>query len=196
MVARNVDKCLETFEAASAAQWRSWLRENHLGSLGVWLVFRKIGSDVQTISYDEALEEALSYGWVDSLIKKLDGRRYARKFTPRRPRSVWSKSNVDRVNKLISERRMTKWGLDSFAKRTSDISLLEKFNLEGVHIPQDLEEALKANKRAWTNFERFGESYRKRYLIWIEGAKRPETRKRRVAEAVELISRNVKALLK
>ena len=91
---------------------------------------------------------------------------------------------------------MTRWGLEAFTKRPSEKSLLEKFNTQEVKIPEDLKKALKSNPKAWTNFEKFTPSYRKRYLMWIAGAKRAETRQKRVVEAVELISKDVKALLK
>ena len=159
-------------------------------------MFHKKGSREPSISYDEAIDEALAYGWIDSIIRRIDENRYARKFTPRRPWSIWSKLNIDRVKRLTEEGRMTRRGLAAFEKRTSEISLLEKFNIEGVRIPQDFEDCLRENKKAWRNFERFTPSYRERYLIWISGAKTSETRARRIAEAVVLISRNVKALLK
>jgi uncharacterized protein YdeI (YjbR/CyaY-like superfamily) len=163
---------------------------------GIWLVFHRAGSGVSSVSYDEALDEALAYGWIDSMIRKVDEWSYVRKFTPRRPGSIWSKLNIARVERLRREGRMTKWGLEAYNIRTSEISVLEKVNAEGAVVPQDLEEALRKNRRAWANFQRMPPSHRKRYLIWIGGAKRPETRQKRIAEAVVLISRNVKNLLK
>jgi uncharacterized protein YdeI (YjbR/CyaY-like superfamily) len=148
------------------------------------------------MTYDEALDEALAYGWIDSILKKLDDSRHARKFTPRRPWSIWSRRNVERVEALKREGRMTKWGLDAFDKRTSEVSQLEKVNAEGSVVPQDLIEALRRNKRASANFEKFAPGYRKKYLVWISAAKKPETRRKRIVEAVKLISENVKDLLK
>ena len=111
---------LETLEVEDAAQWRSWLAINHQSGEGVWLIFRKKGA--KSLSYDEAIDGALAYGWIDSLIRKIDDTRYARKFTPRKPRSIWSTSNIARVKRLQTEGRMTKWGLEAFAKRTSEDS--------------------------------------------------------------------------
>lgn len=187
---------LETIDVESAADWRAWLRNNHLSNEGVWLTFHRKALAKPTLSYEEAIEEALAFGWIDSVIKKIDDRRYARKFTPRRPGSIWSSSNIERVNRLGREGRMTKWGLDVFEKRPDKISLLEKFKTEPIESPKDLLKALKKNRVAWANFQHFTPSYRKRYLMWISGAKRPETRRKRIDEAVLLISRNVKALLK
>jgi uncharacterized protein YdeI (YjbR/CyaY-like superfamily) len=181
-------------EVDDAAGWRSWLRENHGSSPGIWLIFRKKGS--KSISYDEAVDETLAYGWIDSIIRRIDEVKYVRKFTPRKPWSIWSALNIERVKKLTTEGRMTKWGLEAFAKRTSRISQLEKVNAEGVSVPRVLLDALRANPKAWGNYEKFAPSHRKRYVIWITSAKRPETRKKRIAEAVMLISKNVKDLLK
>jgi uncharacterized protein YdeI (YjbR/CyaY-like superfamily) len=161
---------------------------------GVWLVFRKKGA--KSISYDEAVDEALAYGWIDSIIKRVDDSKYVRKFTPRKPWSIWSTPNINRIKRLSADGRMTRWGLEAFAKRTSETSQLEKVNLEGLKVPEDLLDALKANTSAWSNFEKFALSHRRRYVIWITGVKRPETRRRRIAEAVDLISKNIKDLLK
>jgi uncharacterized protein YdeI (YjbR/CyaY-like superfamily) len=185
---------LETLEVGDEAGWRSWLAANHKSSQGVWLIFRKKG--LKSLSYDEAIDGALAYGWIDSLVRKIDDTRYARKFTPRKPWSIWSSLNISRVKRLRTEGMMTKWGLEAFSKRSPEISALERINAEGTKVPGDLEKALRANAKAWSNYARFAPSHRKRYVIWISAAKKPETRKKRVAEAVDLISQNVKDLLK
>ena len=185
---------LETLEVEDGTRWRTWLAANHQSSQGVWLVFRK--KDAKSLSYDEAIDGALAYGWIDSLVRKIDDARYARKFTPRKPWSIWSSLNIARVERLRTEGRMTKWGLEAFAKRTPELSALERINREGVKVPADLKEALRANAKAWSNYEKFAPSHRKRYVIWISAAKKSETRKKRIAEAVDLISQNVKDLLK
>ena len=142
------------------------------------------------------LMKPLAYGWIDSLVRKIDDKRFARKFTPHRPWSIWSKLNIKKVRELTQEGRMTQWGLAAFVKRMSEISFLEKLNAEEVKIPMDLEASLRENKEAWENFEKFAPSYRKRYLVWISGAKSVETRAKRIEESVMLISKNVKTLLK
>lgn len=186
-------RTLKTLQVPKQSAWRSWLEKNHDKTDEVWLIFLKKDSGERSISYEEALDEALAYGWIDSVIKKIEDKRFVRKFTPRRPRSIWSKLNIARIEKLIGEGRMTPWGLAAFEKRASQISLLEKFNAEGVRIPQD---SLRRSNKARENFERFSRSYRKKYLVWISGARTPKTRAKRIAEAVVLISRNVKVLLK
>jgi uncharacterized protein YdeI (YjbR/CyaY-like superfamily) len=187
---------LGTLDVSKVSDWHSWLSKHHSSERGVWLVFHKKESGLPSISYDDALDEALAFGWIDSIIKKIDDRSYARKFTPRKPWSVWSSSNVLRVARLKKERRMTERGLQAFATRTGEVSLLEKFNQGGIRIPKDLADALKRDKKARANFARFAPSHRKRYLIWISAAKKTETRNKRIQEAVILISKNVKSLLK
>jgi uncharacterized protein YdeI (YjbR/CyaY-like superfamily) len=187
---------LETLDVATASDWRSWLDKHHLVKTEIWLVFHRKESKTHSITYGEALDEALAYGWIDSVIRRIDHEKYVRKFTPRKPWSIWSSLNISHANRLKKEGRMTKWGLEAFAKRTGQISQMEKINAEGAKVPSDLTEALKKNKIAWNNFQEFAPSHKKRYLIWISGAKRPETRKKRIDESVELISRSVKNLLK
>jgi uncharacterized protein YdeI (YjbR/CyaY-like superfamily) len=190
---------LGTLDVPDASKWRTWLKENHLTSRGIWLVYHRSGSLVPSISYDESVDEALAFGWIDSIIRRIDGEKYARKFTPRRPESIWSRFNIARVERLRKEGRMTKWGLEAFEKRTGQVSLLEKFNAQGARgaeVPKDFAKALQANARAWENFQRMAPSHRKRYLLWITGAKKAETRRRRIAEAVLLVEKNVKNLLK
>jgi len=185
---------VETLDVTDPRGWREWLRKHHSDTHGAWLVFHKGGAP--TISYDDALDEALAYGWIDSVIRRIDDDRYVRKFSPRRPDSIWSSLNIDRVNKLRGEGRMTRWGLTACEKRTSEISTLEKVNAEGAKVPRDFETALRKNRKAWENFQRMAPSHRKRYLVWLAGAKKPETRKKRISEAVELVARNVKNLIK
>jgi len=187
---------LDTVQVDDAAKWRSWLSKNHLKSQGVWLVFQRKETGKPSPTYDDALDWALAYGWIDSIIRKIDEEKYARKFTPRKPWSIWSSSNINRVQRLEQEGKMTWWGMEAFSKRTSEKSLSEKFSPQDFKIPSDLEKALRANPRAWSNFEQYTPSYRKRYLMWISSAKKSETREMRIREAVDLISKNVKALLK
>jgi uncharacterized protein YdeI (YjbR/CyaY-like superfamily) len=185
---------LETLDVVDRRGWHDWLEKHHLESVGVMLVFHKGGAP--TITYDESLDEALAYGWIDSVIRKIDDRRYVRKFTPRRPGSIWSTPNINRVERLEREGRMTQWGAAAFERRTPEISDLEKVTAEGAKVPSDFEIALRKHRKAWENFQKMAPSHRKRYLIWLAGAKKPETRKKRIGEAVKLVEKNVKNLMK
>ena len=184
---------MDTLDLRTAAGWRSWLRTNH-ASKGIWLVFYNKSSGEPSISYEDALDEALAFGWIDSIIRKLDDQKYARKFTPRSfSKSNWSESNVERAKQLIKEGRKTKWGLEAIERRVVP-KPLPKPNLETI--PKDLQDALEENEVALRNFASFAPSHRRRYLMWISSARRPETRKKRVEEAVSLIEQNTRNLLK
>jgi len=186
----------ELVDVADAKSWHEWLRKHYLGRKEAWLFFHTKGSGVPTITYDEALDEALAFGWIDSVIKKVDDKSYVRKFTPRRPGSIWSTSNIGRVQRLSREGRMTERGLELFRQRSGRISMLEKVNAEGATIPRDFESALRKNRLAWSNFQQMAASHRTKYLVWIASAKGPTTRQKRISEAVLLVGKNVKNLLK
>ena len=173
--------------------WRRWLAENHGSSDGVWLVYFKKASGKPRIEYGEAVEEALCFGWVDSKGETIDDERAMLKFTPRNPKSAWSKPNKERVEKLIEEGTMTEVGLAAIAtaKRNGTWSALD--SVEALKVPADLAKALAANKKAKGYFDAFSPSSRKIILWWIESAKRQETREKRVAETVRLAARNIKA---
>ncbi len=185
---------LDTLDFREVHDWHDWLSAHHLESSGVMLVFHKGGAP--SLTYDEALDEALAYGWIDSVIRRIDEERYVRKFSPRRPGSVWSTLNVRRVARLRRVGRMTKWGLEAFSRRTPDVSLLEQYNAGRVEVSPEFEEVLKKNKKAWVLYQKMTPSHRKRYAVWIATAKKPETRKRRIAEAVKLVEAEVRELLK
>lgn len=176
------------FHAPDRETWRAWLESNHASEGEVWLIYTKAQSQLPSIGYEESVEEALCFGWVDSLIQKIDEQRYARKFTPRRMDSAWSLTNKRRVAKVIAEGRMTPAGL---AKITYplDESPAPRPQLE-AQMPGWLVEALKTSPTAWENFLKLPPSHKKRYLSWISSAKREETRQKRIQEAIELLEQN------
>jgi uncharacterized protein YdeI (YjbR/CyaY-like superfamily) len=104
----------------SAADWLSWLKSNHDKQSGVWVVFAKKMANVPTLSYEEALDIALAYGWIDISIRKIDEKTFGRKFTPRRPESAWSASNIERAEKLLKNGKMKKWGLEAYKRKSSN----------------------------------------------------------------------------
>ena len=187
---------MKTFYAKSGSKWRDWLKKNHLLEKEVWLVYYKKGSGKPGVDYDESVDWALCYGWIDSLIKKIDDQKYARKFTPRKIGSVWSKSNIDRVERLIKDGKMTEYSLRLFKERNSELSSAEKFKAEEAPFPPEFFQAIKKNKQAWQNFEKFSLSHKRQYQMWITSAKKADTRDRRIDEAVRLIANNVKSLMK
>jgi uncharacterized protein YdeI (YjbR/CyaY-like superfamily) len=187
---------MRTLSLRGRESWHAWLSKSHRTESEVWLVFYKKHAAKQGISYQEAVDEALCFGWIDSLVKRLDEEKYAQKFTPRKTGSKWSKVNMERVRKLREQGRMTAFGLKAYDDRSKERPFAETFKTKTLEIPDDFEKALRNNKKAWRNFQDFGLSYRRNYLIWIASAKKTETRKKRINEAIALISNNVKSLLK
>jgi uncharacterized protein YdeI (YjbR/CyaY-like superfamily) len=178
-------------------EWRDWLSRHHATEAEVWLVFHKKETSKPTIPYEAAVEEALCFGWIDSIIKKIDATRYARKITPRRDKSMWSELNKRRAEKMIKEGRMTDSGLAKIqiARKTGlwDKDPRPRILLD---IPPEFAKALARNKRAKENFDKLAASYRKHYIGWIAVAKRAETRKRRIEESVALLEEGKKLGLK
>lgn len=178
-------------------QWRNWLSENHAAEAGIWLIFYKKETSVPSIAYEAAVEEALCFGWIDSIIKKIDDERYARKFTPRSVKSVWSALNKKRVNKMIKQGRMTEVGLAKIkaAKKTGLWNKDPRRQIS-LDVPPEFAKALARNKMARENFDKLAPSYRKHYIGWITFAKRPETKKRRIDESIALLEKGQKLGLK
>jgi uncharacterized protein YdeI (YjbR/CyaY-like superfamily) len=160
-------------------EWRDWLSKNHAAEAGIWLIFYKKETSRPTIAYDAAVEESLCFGWIDSIIKKIDDEKYARKFTPRSDNSKWSPLNKRRAGKMIKEGRMTKVGLAKIkmAKKTGlwDEDGRPQLSLD---VPPEFAKALARNNNAKENFDKLAPTYRKHYIGWISIAKRPETKNR------------------
>lgn len=173
-------------------EWRSWLAENHHCETSVWLILFHKKSTVKSITLDEAVEEALCYGWIDSKAKKRDHESYYLTFSPRKPKSVWSSSNRERVEKLSRLGLMTPHGqrLIDIAKQNGSWDTLA--DVEDSVIPADLMELFGMNARAYDNFERFSPSAKRMILLWIKSARRPETRLKRIEETVRLAAENKK----
>ncbi|MCY7350104.1 MAG: YdeI/OmpD-associated family protein [Cytophagaceae bacterium] len=184
---------LETFLAHNRQEWREWLQTNYRTSRGIWLIFYKKASGKPRIMYSESVEEALCYGWIDSLPRKLDAERSMLVFTPRKPKSPWSKLNKQRIITLIEQNLMTEAGLRKIEAARQDGSWTMLDAVEELTIPADLRAALAANPVANDYFTAFNKSSKKGILWWIESAKRPETRQKRIEETVTLAARNAKA---
>jgi uncharacterized protein YdeI (YjbR/CyaY-like superfamily) len=190
----------KTYHPKTRKEWRQWLEKNHIISPGIWLIYYKKESGKPRVSYEEAVEEALCFGWIDSLPRKLDMKRAMLKFTPRKPKAVWSDLNKARVEKLISQKMMTVSGLAKVeqAKKDGSWHLLNatNYHTDNNSLPEDLQKALAKNKKAFENFNAFPLGYRRRFLFWIDSAKRPETRKARIKQAVLMATANKKPGIK
>jgi uncharacterized protein YdeI (YjbR/CyaY-like superfamily) len=182
---------LMTLRVTSRRQWRAWLTKHHTSSPGVWLVFYKAHTGVKSISYEDTVREALCFGWIDSLIKRLDDNRYAFKVTPRQPTSKWSDLNRKRWAELKAAGLLTPAGLA--AAPTSHTYAPRPVIPE---LPAYIANALKANSLAWKFFRELAPTYRRDFVVWIHTAKRPETRARRIRESIALLAAGKKLGLK
>lgn len=181
-------KTLSQIRFENRAAWRKWLDANHQSSKGIFLVFYKKHTQIPSVNYIEAVEEALCYGWIDSLVKKIDEKSYMQKFTPRSERSQWSVTNQRRIEKLIRENKMTPHGLRlvKIAKKngTWPIKSVENQNLE---FSAEFLQTLKENKEAWMKYKSLPPSHQKQYRNFVMCAKRPETRERRFNKILGMI---------
>ena len=155
-------------EAADSKEWRAWLAKHHKTETEIWLVFYKKASGKPRISYNDAVLEALSYGWIDSTVKALDSERFVQRYTARKKTSGLSQMNRERIRTLIQQKKMTKAGLAAVAHVFDP----EKDKVEEFDIPADILERLKENKQAWANFQKLPESYKRIRVAYIESRKR------------------------
>ena len=174
-------------------EWRKWLSINHNSSRGIYLIFYKISSGKESIRWEEAVQEALCFGWIDSVVKKIDEEKRKQLFTPRKLKSGWSKLNKGHIKKLIANNLMHKSGLQKIKIAEKDGSWLIRDDAENLIIPNDLKKKFDQNKIAFRNFQAFTKSYKKGYLHWLYSAKREETRKKRIIEIVKLCGQNIKS---
>jgi uncharacterized protein YdeI (YjbR/CyaY-like superfamily) len=189
---------MKTLEIKNRAEWRTWLAANHDKETEVWLIYHKKITGQACIEYEASLEEALCYGWVDSLIKKLDDTKYARKFTPRKENSKWSLVNKKHAQQLVKDGLMTEHGLKQVeaAKQSGHWDNPTQKPELIFEMPAEFAEALRKDKRAGETFGKLAPVYQKQYLGWIEVAKRPETREKRIKESIRLLAAGKKLGLK
>jgi uncharacterized protein YdeI (YjbR/CyaY-like superfamily) len=179
-------------EVKTAAQWRAWLASHHDSAVEVWLVFHKRHTNRASIPYEDAVNEALCFGWIDSLVKRLDDDRYARKFTPRRAGSRWSTANRERYARLEAGGRLMPAGRElAPADRNGDAP-----HPSPGRVPRYIQRALASRPPARDFFQGLAPSYRRMYVGWIEAARKPETRMRRLQEAVRSLAAGRKPGLK
>jgi len=172
-------------------EWRSWLKEYHGKETEIWLVFYKVKVNKKSIKYQEAVEEALCFGWIDSIVKRIDDEKHMQKYTPRKVNSNWSASNKTRVEKLIKEGLMTEFGLRAIeiAKQNGSWNKLDSVDIR-LEVPKALKDAFAKNQTAKKSFEHLAPSRKKQFLWWIESAKRDETKEKRIKETIRLLVEN------
>jgi uncharacterized protein YdeI (YjbR/CyaY-like superfamily) len=193
---------LESLHFADESSFLDWLKNHHDKSPGIWLVFYRKNTGKECIKYNEALDAALCYGWIDSIIKKLDDYKYARKFTPRTNTSNWSEFNKRRVLELIETGKMTEAGLRKIDLwlRTGKVDWTIKGKKlkkpEKTTVPQFIIDEFSANEPALSNFKKLAPSHQRRYVLWITQAKREITIGKRLKESINLLKENSKLGLK
>ncbi|MBD8489715.1 YdeI/OmpD-associated family protein [Echinicola sp. CAU 1574] len=180
---------IESFDPADKKAWREWLEKNHKIKDAVWLIIHKKGSSKPNLSWSETVDEALCFGWIDSTKRPIDSEKYIQYFGKRKPNSIWSKINKDKIEQLITSGLMSESGLESvkIAKQNGSWTLLD--SAEKLEIPVDLEEAFGQRPAAKTYFLSLSKSSRKSLLQWIAMAKRPATREKRISELIESASK-------
>ena len=176
---------------AGREAWRAWLAENHNTAQEMWLIVYKKHVNRPGLTYIEALEEALCFGWIDGILQRIDDEKHTIRFSPRQKSSIWSELNKKRVARLIEEGRMTEAGLAKIREAKAN-GQWEKAAVreDTTLVPPELTAALAEHTQARLSFEKLAPCYRKQFIYWVSTAKRDETRRKRVAEAVRLLAAN------
>lgn len=177
----------------SEAAWEGWLEQNHASSPGLWLKIAKKGSGYESVDYAGALDVALCFGWIDGQKNKFDDEYWLQKFTPRRPRSKWSKINREKVERLIAEGRMREAGLAEIEAAKADGRWDAAYESQSkITVPDDLQAALDANPEAKAFFDTLNSANRYAILYRVDEAKRPETRQRRIDNFIDMLNKGEK----
>jgi uncharacterized protein YdeI (YjbR/CyaY-like superfamily) len=182
---------LKKVQPKSRAAWRAWLDKNHASSQGIWLVFAKKYTGVPTLSYEDAVQEAICFGWIDSLMKSIDDRFHMQMFTPRKPKSAWSATNKARLAKLMKAGVMTPAGLAAVAEAKKSGSWNAYAEVDKLTIPPELKRAFEANPDAKKNWPTYTPSAQRSFLHMVNNAKRPETREKNVRRLIDLVASKV-----
>lgn len=170
---------------ASPAEWRAWLAEHYASAAEVLVGFHKKATGRQGMSWSQAVDEALCFGWIDGIVRRIDDERHCQRFTPRRASSNWSSVNIEKVAKLTAEGRMAPAGLAAFERRADDRSRVYAFEQTGVELPPEFEARLRRNLTAHRYWQSCSPGYRRVATWWVISAKRAETRERRLATLIE-----------
>ena len=189
----ELHKGKKTFYARTRKEWRNWLEKNHQSENSVWLIIYHKSSETESIYYNDAVEEAICFGWIDSIAHRRDDESKYQFFSRRKPKSSWSKANRERAEKMTAANLMTESGkkLIELAKKTGTWDALT--DVQNSVIPEDLQSELNNDKTALKNFLSFPPSSKRIILEWILNAKKAETRNKRIKETVRLAADNIKA---
>jgi uncharacterized protein YdeI (YjbR/CyaY-like superfamily) len=178
---------MKTFYARNRAEWRAWLEKNGASESEIWLVYYKKNSGKPRMEYEEAVQEALCFGWIDGMEKGLDEQSFMQRFTPRKPDSKWSDSNIARMKTLIASGVMTPAGLAVFTGHET-----RRVEAKPTELPAELQKKFRNAKRAWSNFQDLPPGYQRMTIGWVASAKKEETRLKRLEELIAASARNEK----
>jgi uncharacterized protein YdeI (YjbR/CyaY-like superfamily) len=177
---------IEQFYPTCQEEWRNWLIENHLTKKGVWLFCYKKNTGKPSITWGDAVAEALCFGWIDSVRKSVDEFSYIQLYSPRKAISIWSRINKEKIEKLIREGKMMQAGLESIERARKNGSWTRIDEVEDLSVPKELAKVFRRNKGSLAFFSSLSKSTRKAMLQWVVMAKRPETREKRMQEIAQL----------
>lgn len=188
---------MKTLQAKSRNEWRDWLIKHHATEKEIWLVYYKMHTGKTTIKYRESVEEAICFGWIDGIKKRIDEEKYTHRFTIRRSKSKWSKLNIGLAKKMIAEKRMTRFGLTFFEQRLEyeEDSIKSRAPISN-ELTRELAQILMNNKNAWNNFLNLAPSHKKQYVGWIMRAKKETTKQKRLVQAIRFLEQNKKIGMK
>jgi uncharacterized protein YdeI (YjbR/CyaY-like superfamily) len=177
----------------SRNEFRKWLEKNHAKKTELWILFYKIHTKIKSLRYDEAVEESLCFGWIDGIVKRIDDERHAQRYTPRNPKSIWSKVNKERAEKMIELSKMTDAGLAKIkdAKKSGWWDNAYTTSRYDHEMSAEMKKVLMSDTIAWTNFQNFGKSYQNTYIFFVNYAKREETKKKRIQLILERAKKNI-----
>ncbi len=188
----------DLLELGSRAEWRRWLRQHHRSAHEIWLVYYRKGSGQERIAYNDAVEEALCFGWIDSIVRSIDETRFAQRFSPRKPKTPYSPANQERMRRLIAEGKVSKRVLEAIRLQTSEPGLQLKSDVFGLGsesaprlvVARDILAAIKADKQAWAHYRKLPPGYKRIRIGFIEGArKRPAEFQKRLAYFIKMTAK-------
>jgi len=188
---------MKLFLAKSQKEWRDWLEKNHAVEKEIWLVYYKKHTGKPSITYLESVEEALCFGWIDGIKKRIDDEKYTHRFTLRKAKSKWSSRNITIAQRMIKENKMTPFGLAIFHRRKEYKASLNDLDANHqMRLTTAIEQELKNNEKAWQNFSNLTPAYQKQYVEWIMTAKKESTKHKRLKETIKLLEKNLKLGMK
>jgi len=174
-------------------EFRKWLEKNHFKKTELWLLFYKVHTNKKSVRYAEAVEEALCFGWIDGIVKRIDDEKHAQRYTPRKPRSYWSNVNKERAKRMIEQGKMTDAGLVKIkeAKKSGWWQNAYTTSRGDYEMSEEMKKALMSDKEAWNNFRNFGKGYQNTYIFYVNYAKREETKQKRIQLVLERATKNI-----